>query len=692
MNSKQKLHHTWHCLVGLALGAMATLANAESLVLKRLSLSNSGVGYFEYEAVVNGNATLKLPVALEKVDDVLKSLVVQDAHGSVGGITLPGREPLSQILKQLPFDARFLKEPADLFDALRGAEISVTQPNLQGRIVSAQLIDASVSDKSAASRKKVQLGVLTAKGMRYFLLEDAGSVQFADSALRARIQAALEGMSNNQASESRTIEIVSLGKVARTVRVGFVTTVPIWKTAYRLVLPASASVASGTNSANAKAQLQGWAIVENMTGQDWSNVQITLTSGKPVSFSQKLYASYYNTRPEVAIDLPNQIVPNADRGTFAMPMPMPMMAARAMPAPAPAAAPMFNSFAPRVSAQTAPSSQLASASQASVAQTEQDTQMSYTFAKRVSVGNGRSLSVPLIEQAMTAQRIALWQPQTHAYSPLVSIEITNAGAAGLPAGAVTIYEPNGEGLDFVGDAQFAALPAGDKRYLSFAIDQKMTIEQSVNHKTDIKRYAISGSQLVAEQVQQQIYRFALKSKYPDARAVVLEVPQLAQPWRLVAGAYQLLGTSNGRYRLQVDTKKDSVGTAEIVQENATDARQNLINLSVPQLQTLSQHASMSLADKAVLDQIVKLHSIRNEWTKQKNTADQKLDSEQRNQNRLRENLKSVPESSQLQARYLRELEASENDYAKLGAEQKNAMQNEDAAARTLTEFVDKLPR
>ena len=72
-------------------------------------LSSGGVGYFEYEAVVDGNATLSLDVPLDQIDDILKSLVVYDDGGTAGEVTLPGREPLTQSFVDLPFDRAALE-------------------------------------------------------------------------------------------------------------------------------------------------------------------------------------------------------------------------------------------------------------------------------------------------------------------------------------------------------------------------------------------------------------------------------------------------------------------------------------------------------------------------------------------------------------------------------------------------------
>ncbi|HVB15631.1 MAG TPA: hypothetical protein VNF04_03790, partial [Stellaceae bacterium] len=93
----------WLGVLTVAIFVGAFPADAAEPVLKRVVLSTGGVGYFEFEAQVEGDATLALDVPLDQVDDVLKSLVIYDAAGSAGEITLPGREPLNQSFADLPF-------------------------------------------------------------------------------------------------------------------------------------------------------------------------------------------------------------------------------------------------------------------------------------------------------------------------------------------------------------------------------------------------------------------------------------------------------------------------------------------------------------------------------------------------------------------------------------------------------------
>src|ERR1700733_4517827 len=116
----------WICAAAaLAFLLAAGDAGAGDLALKRVMLSSGGVAYVEYEAEIDGDAELPPDVPLDQVDDVLKSIVVFDSKGGVGSASLPGREPLAQSFRDLPFDQQALNSPADLLNALQGAEVKI---------------------------------------------------------------------------------------------------------------------------------------------------------------------------------------------------------------------------------------------------------------------------------------------------------------------------------------------------------------------------------------------------------------------------------------------------------------------------------------------------------------------------------------------------------------------------------------
>jgi hypothetical protein len=72
--------------------------------------------------------------------------------------------------------------------------------------------------------------------------------------------------------------------------VSYTIAAPIWKTTYRVVL-----------DNEGKPFFQGWAIVDNVSDEDWKNVQLSLISGSPVSFIQNLQKPLYRYRPIIPI-------------------------------------------------------------------------------------------------------------------------------------------------------------------------------------------------------------------------------------------------------------------------------------------------------------------------------------------------------------------------------------------------------
>src|SRR5216684_1900346 len=300
------MYHLISIVALLGLFAFPTLAAAQDLALKRVMLSSGGLGYFEYEATVEGDATLKLTVSLPQVDDVLKSLVVYDDKGGVGGLSLPGREPLAQAFKDLPFDQDSLGSPADLLATLKGAEITVGGSRaITGRIVSVQDETVALADGKATT-KRTRITLLTDRGLQQFILEDAENLQFADAALRDKVAQALLAIQTNRAKDARTLELSTRGQGKRAVRVAYIVEVPVWKASYRLTLPG--------DPAAPKAALQGWATVENLSGQDWKDIELTLVSGRPVAFHQALYEAYYVQRPEIPVEVAGRLMPGVDRG------------------------------------------------------------------------------------------------------------------------------------------------------------------------------------------------------------------------------------------------------------------------------------------------------------------------------------------------------------------------------------------
>ena len=132
-----------------------------------------------------------------------------------------------------------------------GPEIRVNGPTpLTGRLVHVEPETTRLPDGSTRTRARV--AVLTGKGLQQFVLDDADSIAFTDPVLQNQVTEALRRIAAYRDTGRRTLTLTVHGKGQRTVRVGYVVAMPVWKTSYRLSLPADphAATAPRTRIAN----------------------------------------------------------------------------------------------------------------------------------------------------------------------------------------------------------------------------------------------------------------------------------------------------------------------------------------------------------------------------------------------------------------------------------------------------------
>ncbi len=640
-------------------------------------LSSGGLGYFEYEATVEGDATLKLTVALEQVDDVLKSLVVYDDKGGVGGLSLPGREPLKQAFKDLPFDESSLASPAALLATLKGAQVSVGGGRaISGRIVSVEPETVSLNDGKATIRR-TRVTLLTDRGLQQFILEDAENLQFADASLRDKVGQALMAIQGNRAKEARTLELSARGQGKRTIRVAYIVEAPVWKASYRLTLGDVAAPRSA---------LQGWATVENLSGQDWKNIELTLVSGRPVAFHQALYEAYYVTRPEIPVEVAGRLMPNVDRGGVDL-------ARKAMGQPAAPAPAQNNRLQQRGVAEvaSAPPPPPMAGGVEQIEATDAATQVVFKFPRAVSVDNGRTLSIPILDRQMPAQRLALYQADTAARNPLAAVRLTNDGETGLPPGILTIYERDKAGsVAYVGDARLSGFPVGETRLLAYALDEKITIERDPSQTDRIASGTIVDGALRFSRLIRQSTTYRVRGPAKEARQLIIVTPRLAG-WTLVKPDAKGVEISEGNYRLPFQLPGgDQTQTFEVAQEQTQQQELRLIGASADQIKVFAQAKEFDAKTREALAKILQLQQTVAEAERKVTKLDSDRQQIVQEQARLRDNLSRVPANSDLQRRYLATLDKQETDLEGIAKQRADADKAVEAARSTLRNFVAQL--
>jgi hypothetical protein len=637
--------------------------DAAELPLSRVVLSTAGLAQFTHQGSVSPGSTVELSVRLDQVDDILKSLTVMDRQGAVGAVRLPGKAPLTELFKDLPFRPEALNSAKDLLNSLAGSEVEVDgKVSAKGRVL-AVVSEEVVLANDGGKIERHRLTLMTDKGLVQTLLDDVTALRFSDARVTAQIERALAGLTENRAKERRQLAIGFLGQGTRNVQVSYVVAAPVWKTAYRLVLPKDGG----------RARLQGWAVVENLTGGDWQNVELVLASGNPVALRQPLYTAIFPERIEVPVTTAARVLPRNDDSKDAaaqtvrkrtqvsksLALPSPMMEERA------GAGRMRANLGEEDDEPSSPPDPLGAAISAARAE-DASTQLLYRFPAQVVLATGHTMMVPFVDREIGATRTWLYQPETSARRPLAAVRLKNDGDSGLPAGIVTAYDTSGDAaLNFVGDAQLPLLGKGSERFVTFALDAKTDIRREDNGVVRTVLGKAAGGSLTLSTRSRRTIAYEITAPADEDREIVAEEGR-QDGWSIATGSGKVEETPT-RYRSTIEAPKGKTTKSTLILEKV-DSQTVVLTTLAPQ-EMLAHVSNLQNESPALKETVAKLEAVVSEIGRVR-TQRAQLDAERRkiadDQDRIRRNLQSVGAGSDLGRRYLDTLKTQEDRIAEIG--------------------------
>ncbi|HCO92260.1 MAG TPA: hypothetical protein DIT40_14925 [Alphaproteobacteria bacterium] len=655
----------------LPLGGVTAFAQ-EPLPLRSITLSTSGIALYTHHGKAGTDGKLRFPVAASQIDDFLKSVLIADPEGRPQSLTLPGRAPLSALFANLRFDPDDFQSSASLLRALTGTEITVSGPQkLHGTLLT---VTAQAADGALPQQHRVSL--LSDGGIRQFILEEAENITFPPE-IEAEIATAAAGIAASRAQEQRQVEFTLARPGNQAITLSYLADAPIWKAAYRLVIPGD------TNRAD-KANLQGWAVFENNSPFAWQGVEITLTSGNPVTFRQNLYDSYYVDRPELPVQTYRAVVPRADQGE------MDDAAVRTMPAPR--AQKMFDSRMTLPMAAAEGSAALPGMPLPQTENREDIGQIHFSFAQKLDALPGHSVSAPIIEQHVPIAASWLYQADTDPHHPLFSLRIENSSERALPPGILTLYSATDCDSpvcapDFAGDAAFPGLAPGVERFLTFALDRDTRIDRETSSDKRLQKAAISDGILRLSHRLQQTTRYTVRAPETKGRTVIIEHPK--------RGGWQLAGKAESEtpthYRLALPVAAGKTDSLAVTLERVTLEQISLLDGTNENI-LVALRATSELDGKLrdALENIAEHRRALARIDAEIATLTRDYQNAVSEQQRVRANLEAVQPDSDLYRDYIGKLTALEAD---IGQSNKALMEKNaqaDKARQALADYIAKL--
>ena len=677
-------------------------------------LFSSGVGYFQHEGTVQGDSQAELRFKTSQINDILKSLVLQDLDGGhVGTVTYPSQDPLAKTLGSFQVDISDNPSLGELLDKLRGARILLAYngpgglENFPGTILGVEKKQVSGGKDGANPLEKSFLNLVTDRGIRSLELDRVDKLELQDPGLQDELNRALAAVAGARDQDKKPVEIHFNGTGERHVRIGYVVETPIWRASYRLILPSNDSK-TGKDAKNAKGTLQGWAIVENQTDNDWNNVSLSLVSGRPISFIENLYTPLYVPRPTVTPELYASLRPREyDAG---------MNVAAAGP-------PHDESFTDGITGGAAPQAARARAMLRSAAMpgmsTEAATPAPAQFEKRsyggssinatdsivplsetaklgdlfqytignITLSRQRSAMIPIINDPMPVEKLSIYNESVLSNHPLNGVRLTNDSDAKLHLlqGPVTVFDEN----RYAGDARLEDLPPGQNRLLSYGIDlQTDVIARDLQSQQSVQTGKIVRGVLLVTRKFVSAKEYYTDNKSDRDKTLVLEHP-VRDGWKLTDTPAPI-ETTDKLYRFQQAVPAGRTEKLTVREENVQGQNIALLPLDLPSLLSYRQTGEIPAP---VRDALTKAAGLKQASAQTQNEIDERnaqITSISQDQNRLRENIKTVDKASAYATRLLKKLDDQESQLEKLRAENDGLRTRLDEQNRALADYLNNL--
>src|SRR5215218_3703260 len=152
-------------------------ATGESkLPIQRVVMFSSGVGYFQHQGKVDGDASVDLKFRVNNINDLLKSMVLEDrGGGQISTVTYGSRDPITKTLQTFSIDLTKSPTLGQLLSQIRGEQIEMDAPNkVVGTIISIEKRREVNAEKQLVEVE--YLNLLTDEGLRRISLDSVGRI------------------------------------------------------------------------------------------------------------------------------------------------------------------------------------------------------------------------------------------------------------------------------------------------------------------------------------------------------------------------------------------------------------------------------------------------------------------------------------------------------------------------------------
>ena len=308
----------------------------------------------------------------------------------------------------------------------------------------------------------------------------------------------------------------------------------------------------------------------------------------------------------------------------------------------------------------------------------------YKLKEPITIRKNRSALVPIVQSAISAEKVSVWNERSGLPRPQRALWLTNSSGLTLDGGSFSVMEDE----TFAGEGIFDPIRPDEKRLVSYATDLALNVSsRNTTERLRVARVRIDHGIMIQESEVREKKTYTFRNEDTAPRAVIVEHP-VRVGYELCSDIQPAETTAAWkRFRVPVESKQ----TASLVVE---EARRELTSFAVTNIS--SDQVAVFVRDKSIdktvqeaLEKVVAQKTVVAELGNKKSDLDDEQMQIFDDQQRLRENMKSLKgsaEEKKLLERYTQQLDAQENRLEALRKE----IQQLDARKQSAQEALDKM--
>jgi hypothetical protein len=675
--------------------------NADVLPIRRVILYSNGVAYVERRGLVSGNAEINLSFKQSQVDDVLKSMVVLDlGQGRVGAVSYNSSAPVSAQMSEIPFSVSSITDQtaggglAGVLSQLQGAKVSVTSTK-----------GAAVGSILTVERRSAQIDATKPPLITHFLviasesgeissfdLAEVRSVKLLEEGTKRDVTEFANATSFSRRRDAKTITVTSDGAGQREMVVSYIIAAPIWKTTYRVVL-----------DEKGKPFFQGWAIVDNVSDEDWTNVRLSLVSGSPISFIQPIQQPFYRYRPVVPIPNDLRLTPQVyepqgvgsvtvDSTDTKIDTNVTAQVAEELPAGTTfssklqidGASGSSNTFVVDgqevTNYRTGVLNSNTSISQALLAnQTGVKTAATgeeigdlfeYRIEQPVTVLRDRSALIPIVQTKMEGERVSIYNEDVRRDRPYSGMLLQNLTNLTLESGSLTVIDRDA----YAGEALMERLKPKEQRLISFALDLGTHVRvRQLENREPVKLTKVINGVFQVHYFRTEEKRYDIENQTDREKVLYIEYP-IRDGWQLADNMQKPEYTTQRYYRFRVELKPFETKSMTVSERLPLMESYQLTAITKADLAIFLTRKYIDEPTKAKLEKLIDLRTAINQIAVKLEAFDDEVQNISNDQKRLRENIEALSKTAEaktLITRYIDKVNQQESRLEEIEKERRN---------------------